>query len=141
MVIDASVSLKWVLDDEVEVVPSLALRDEAIGGRLQMLAPSLWIYEVTNALVVARLRERIRREQGEFALFLLQDIGVRLVDPDPRDCLELAADYALSGYDAAYVALAETIGVELWTGDWRLFERARGQTEVVRWIGDFAAGT
>ena len=102
-----------------------------------MLAPSLWIYEVINALWVARRRGRIDGMQSGLALGLLQDVGVRMVDPEPEDCLELAVRLEISGYDAAYIALAEAVGAELWTGDRRLFEKARGKSEVVRWVGDY----
>jgi predicted nucleic acid-binding protein len=137
VIVDASVSLKWVLDDEDSVVPSIALRDDAHRGQVQMLAPSLWLYEVTNALVVARLRGRIDNRQSHLALRLLRKVGVRLVDPEPQDCLETAAELGISGYDAAYVALATAVEANLWTGDRRLWNKAGGKNETVRWIGDY----
>ena len=137
LVVDASVSLKWVLDDEAEIASSVALRDDATHGRILMLAPSLWIYEITNALVVAYLRDRIDRSQSSLALALLQDLGVRLADPEPEDCLDIATRFEISGYDAAYVALAEALEADLWTGDRRLCEKVHGETKFVRWIGDY----
>jgi len=137
LVVDASVSLKWALDDEVEVSASIALRDSAARKRIQMLAPSLWIYEVINALRVARRRGRLDPRQSRLALGLLQDVGVRMVDPEPENCLEIATRLEISGYDAAYVALAEAVGADLWTGDRKLFEKARSKSEVVCWIGDY----
>ena len=104
LVVDASVSLKWVLDDEDGVVPSVALRDDAHRGQIEMVAPSLWLYEVTNALVVAYLKSRVDLQQGSLALALLVDQGVRMADPEPMDCLEIATSFEISGYDAAYVA-------------------------------------
>jgi len=140
LVVDASVSLKWVLDDEDGVVASIALRDDAHRGQIQMVAPSLWLYEVTNALVVAYLKRRVDLQQGSLALALLVDQGVRMADPEPMDCLEIATSFEISGYDAAYLALAETLETELWTGDRRLFEKVRGRSELVRWIGDYETG-
>jgi len=137
IVVDASVSLKWVLDDEDEIASSLALRDDATQGRIQMLAPSLWIYEITNALVVAYLRDRIDRSQSSLALTLLQDLGVRLADPEAEDCLHIATRFEISGYDAAYVALAKTLEADLWTGDRRFYNKLRGRSKFVRWIGDY----
>jgi predicted nucleic acid-binding protein len=55
------------------------------------------------------------------------------------DCLEIATSFEISGYDAAYLTLAETLETELWTGDRRLFEKVRGRSELVRWIGDYGA--
>ena len=139
VVVDASVSLKWVLDDEDSVASSIALRDDAHRSQVQMLAPSLWIYEVTNALVVAHLRGRIDDRQSHLALRLQREVGVRLVDPEPQDCLETATELGISGYDAAYVALATTVEANLWTGDRRLFHRTRDRGETVRWIGEYVS--
>jgi len=137
LVVDASVSLKWVLDDEAEIAASVSLRDDATRNRIRMLAPSLWVYEVTNALVVAHLRGRIDKRQRHLALGLLREVGVRLVDPEPTDCLETAVRLGVSGYDAAYVALAAAVNSHLWTGDRRLFEKVRSGAHTVRWIGDY----
>lgn len=137
LVVDASVSLKWVLDDEDGVAPSIELRNEAVRGQVQMVAPSLWMYEVTNALVVAYLKGRVDLQQSGLALALLKNQGVRLADPEPMDCLEIATSFEISGYDAAYLALAEALETELWSGDRRLFEKVRGRSELVRWIGDY----
>lgn len=139
LVVDASVSLKWVLDDDDSVVPSVALRNDAHRHKVQMVAPTLWIYEVTNALAVAYLKNRVDLQQISLALALLGSQGVRLADPEPMDCLEIATSFEISGYDAAYVALAEALETELWTGDRRLYEKAHGRSEVVRWIGDYKA--
>ena len=140
VVVDAAVSLKWVLDDESAVAAAVALRDVAARGRVRLLAPSLWLYEANHALVVAHLRDRVSREQGELALFLLQDMGVLLVDPEPADCATVAVELAISGYDAAYVALARALETHMWTGNQQLVDRVRSRTDRVRWIGDFAPG-
>ena len=138
VVVDASVALKWVLDDEVAIQSATRLRNDAYELGIRMLAPSLWIYEVTNALAVARARGRIDPSQSRRALGLLRDAGVVLVDPEPDDCLETSAAHGISGYDAAYVALSEAVGADLWTGDRRLVERAGGTSSRVRWIDDYA---
>ena len=45
VVVDASVSLKWALNDEETISQAVALRDDALAGRSEMVAPSLWVYE------------------------------------------------------------------------------------------------
>ena len=52
VVVDASVALKWVLDDEEGVDQAVMLRDEGIEGRLQLVAPSLWLYSLRTASLV-----------------------------------------------------------------------------------------
>lgn len=140
IVVDASVSLKWTLDDEDSVQQAVALRDAAVfERRFQMCAPSLWVYEVTNGLRVAVRRGRISQETGEKALRYLLALNVRLVDPDPVEVYRVASHYDIAAYDAAYFALAESLDVILWTGDERLYAVLKGQTQRVKWIGEFKA--
>ncbi len=49
---DASVLIKWSLDStgEKDRVTALAIRNLWIAGRLRIILPSLWIYEVGNVL-------------------------------------------------------------------------------------------
>jgi predicted nucleic acid-binding protein len=49
LVVDASIVLKWQLDDEEYVTEALALRDAWIKKQaVRLLAPTLLIYEVVN---------------------------------------------------------------------------------------------
>ncbi len=139
LVVDACVALKWALDDEEEVASALALRDDGLGGRFAMLAPSLWLYEVVNALVVAVRRERVPGGLAAEARAHLLGVGIRLADPEAEACFALATRFELTAYDAAYLALAEAVDGELWTGDLRLCERVGGLADQVRWIGDYSA--
>lgn len=136
VVVDASVALKWAFDDEDSVEDAVALRDDALGGAFEMLAPSLWLYEVGNAIVTGVRRSRLTERMGLNLLENLVHVGVRLVDPEPSDGVRLALTYGLSGYDASYVALALALNVPLWTGD-RALRRAVDNAKLVRWIGDY----
>ncbi len=139
VVVDASVALKWALDDEDHVQQAVALRDAALReGRFRMLAPSLWAYEIANGLVVAARRGRIDAATGEAALRYILALGVRLVDPRPVDVYREAERWHLSAYDAAYLALARAVEGVVWTGDRRFYQALRSRTSLVRWIGEFA---
>lgn len=46
-------------------------------------------------------------------------------------------DYTLAAYDAAYLALAKTSNVQLWTGDRRFYDAVKDKVTTVHWIGDF----
>ncbi len=139
VIVDASVSLKWALNDEEYVAQAVALRDAAIRERrFQMLAPSLWVYEVANGLIVAARWMCIDVATGEEALRHILALGVRLVDPAPVDVYQEAEQSGIAVYDAAYLTLARAVNAPLWTGNRRLYETVRGQTNLVRWIGDFA---
>ncbi len=140
LVVDASVSLKWALDDEESVSQAVVLRDAALAGRWQMVVPSLWLYEVTNGLVTAVRRQRLAVETGLQALTLLQTVGVRLADPEAGEVYEAAVRFRVAAYDAAYLALATALRADLWTGDRRFYDAVRHAADFVRWIGDYPLG-
>ena len=137
LVIDASVSLKWALDDEEATAEAAALLNAALDDGRQLVAPSLWLYEVTNGLVTAVRRNRVGEEAGSRALGLLRMVGVRLADPEAEDTYGAAIKYRIAAYDAAYLALAATIEADLWTGDRRFYDAVRESVDFVRWIGDY----
>ncbi|HEY66595.1 MAG TPA: type II toxin-antitoxin system VapC family toxin [Caldilineae bacterium] len=138
VVVDASVSLKWALDDEEAVDQAVALRDASVvERRFDMVVPSLWVYEVTNGLVTAVRRGRLVPEGGAQAMACMLALGIRLADPDPEDVYEKALRHGIAAYDAAYLALAEALDASLWTGDRRFYEKVGAATDRVHWIGDF----
>ena len=138
VVVDASVVLKWQLDDEEAVAQANALRDDFyLRETFQALAPQLLIYEVANGIATAARRKRIAMDKAELALTNLMTLGVELKEVDPRSVLRLALQYNLAAYDAAYLALAEAERCELWTGDRAFYQAMMAQASWVRWIGDY----
>jgi predicted nucleic acid-binding protein len=138
LVIDASLALKWELNDETHVENAVAIRDACLlASQLRLLAPSLFIYEVINGITVAGRRLRFEPWRGAQMLRRMLSIGVGLKTPDPGKTFDLAARFQISAYDAAYVALADTEAVELWTADEPLFRAVNASTPFVRWIADW----
>jgi predicted nucleic acid-binding protein len=137
IVVDASVSLKWALDDEDSVEEAIALRDDALRYQIPLLAPTLWLYEVTNGLVSAIRRRRISTDQGLLALEQLTSLGVGFADPEASDCYRAAVRHGVAAYDAAYLALAHDLGAVLWTGDRKFWDAVCAIAQNVRWIGDY----
>jgi predicted nucleic acid-binding protein len=137
VVVDASVVLKWQLDDETHVERAVALRDDhLLNGTIMAVAPTLLWYEVTNAIHDAARRKRLSSRVAENALAYLMACDVVLHVPAPPEILRLAGRMEISGYDAAYVELAERLRVELWTADGPLY-RAANALGSVHWIGDY----
>ena len=126
LVIDASVTLAWVFEDEVTPLTEAAL-DEVVrkGGR----APGLWTLEVLNVLVVAERRGRITAAQGSrFAdrLFSLPIAVENTLKPTERtEVLGMARTHRLSAYDATYLELAVRTDSPLATRDDLLADAAR----------------
>ena len=138
-VVDASVVLKWQLDDEEAVEQAVALRDAwLLGGKVDLFAPTLCFYEVLNGLVVAVRRGRIGEEEARRAAdLLLNKLGIIFVDPSCSDVFAVATRFDISAYDAAYIALGEALNCDVWTGDRRLYQKLKGKTKRIKWIGDF----
>jgi predicted nucleic acid-binding protein len=122
---DASVILKWILpgDNEQDTDAALALRDEAVAGTLDLVAPQLWIYEVGNTLA-----RRFPDDAGEL-LASLADFGLTEARLDARwrmRAVSLAVTYGVAFYDAAYHAVALRLGGVFVTADERYVRRASG---------------
>jgi predicted nucleic acid-binding protein len=125
-VVDASVSLSWVLPDEAAGVEATGLLLAFQAGQVELLAPSLWEYEVANALRMGVKRGRLTEEQGASAAHGLLSLGLTLshLGETLSRAWELAQQYRLSIYDASYLALAESSSCPLVTADSRLLEAA-----------------
>jgi predicted nucleic acid-binding protein len=121
VVVDASLALKWVLEEEY-TEEALALRNQWRVTGQAVIAPSIFRSEVTNALHQSCRHGHLSRSDAAEALdILLSLVAIR----DPIElysrALVLAGDMALgSTYDALYVALAESEGCDMWTADQRL---------------------
>ena len=106
-VLDSSVALSWCFEDE-RTPATAALLDRV--GETGAVAPLHWPLEALNGLMMAERRNRLdatRRRQ--FARFL-HDLPI-VLDPETSKEVwtatqDLAEQYRLTVYDAAYLELA-----------------------------------
>jgi predicted nucleic acid-binding protein len=105
LVIDASVAVKWVID-EVGTTEALALRGRALA------APDLLIAECANILWKKVRRNEFSEQEAVFAAGLLARADIELMAMRPY--LEAAVRIAVAldhpAYDCIYIALAEVDG-------------------------------
>jgi predicted nucleic acid-binding protein len=124
-VIDASCAVLLVTPG-----PAQPHYEALIGGwkraGYDLYAPGLWICEVTSALCKAVRFGGLMAAEAQCCLTQALDLGVRLV---PADEEQVRAAYAwtvqlnrAAAYDSFYLALAESLGCELWTADRRLYD-------------------
>ena len=94
-------------------------------GDAAMIAPGLLLYEMTNIAVTKSRRQPDQRHNiaNAFGEFLNFPIQYRDVEFDGAASLALAK--GLSGYDAAYLWLAQDTGAELVTLDRQLAAAAK----------------
>jgi predicted nucleic acid-binding protein len=139
VIIDASVILSAFFPDEDQAQAQDLIRAHATGHE-RLEAPTLLLYEVTNAVLQAIRRARITVETGEAILQAIEKLNI---DPRPvawGQALSLAQRFDRSAYDAAYLALAEATGQQMITADSRLHHAVENQLEWVHWIGEYRPG-
>ncbi|HVS45572.1 MAG TPA: type II toxin-antitoxin system VapC family toxin, partial [Verrucomicrobiae bacterium] len=122
--VDASTVVSWVLDDETSVEANAAIESAVADGAY---VPSNFITEVTHALLTAERRGRIDEVSTGVALAEILALPISIEDPDPHTVLALARTHRLTGYDAAYLALAIRAHVPLATIDRALAAAARAE--------------
>lgn len=137
IVVDASVCLKWVFNEE-DSDSARQLLKEYENGTLLLMAPSLWEYEITNALTTAVRRKKISSKKSELFLQLFMQATPQIISISQHlgKVLENARNYDLSGYDSAYVTLAKESGSLLISSDRRLVEKV-GNPKIAVLLGDF----
>lgn len=121
-VIDASTSLKWVFTGEADATIAQTLLQNYLTGKLELLSPDLWLYEIANGIRSAVMRRLVPVRKGQKLLKLLFDARPQLVFPDPliTQCYKNAIKFHISLYDSAYVTLALETGEKLITSDAKL---------------------
>ncbi len=123
LVVDASFAFRLVLPGPGQATYR-SLMAEWLEDGYELVAPSLWIYEMTSALCKVVRSGQITPEEGARAVALAQTLGVELVVPD-REQARSAFDWTIrlkraAAYDSFYLALAERLRCPLWTADRRL---------------------
>jgi predicted nucleic acid-binding protein len=124
-VLDASVALAWCFPDEI---PAYAEMTRNAARESELIAPSIWPFEVANALLVAERRRRLKLGEAARFLALLESLDVE-IEPSTTaiasEGLTIARSNSLSVYDASYLALALRRGARLATLDTSLAKAAR----------------
>jgi len=119
LVIDASIAVKWVVDEE-GTPQALKLRQRA-----KLIAPELLVAECANILWKKVRRDELSSEEALLAARLLQSVDIELTPT--RSLLEAATRVAIEldhpAYDCLYLALAVERDCKFATADERLLNK------------------
>jgi predicted nucleic acid-binding protein len=123
LVVDAGFALQLILPGPDQARLQAMVGDWR-GSGVRLTAPALWLYEVTSAITKAVHLWVLTEAEGRLALRLLNGLEVSLIPPDAAQAA-LAHEWTLrlrrtAAYDGFYLALAQTLGADLWTTDRRL---------------------
>lgn len=118
LVVDASVSAAWFLEDEASPYCDIVLDHVAHEGAR---VPCLWTYEMANVLTFAARRGRLEADRmvdihtalGALPVQVDEAVSLKLLPA----WLRVASAHGLTAYDAAYLELAERTGSRLATRD------------------------
>ena len=127
-VLDCSVTMAWCFADEAtrkteELLDSLA-RDR------RARIPSIWLFEVTNVLLVGERRDRINQRDATQFLTRLWALPITIdqeMTPSiAQSIINLGRVHQICAYDSAYLELALRNGMPFATLDNRLKKIAEG---------------
>jgi len=124
---DSSVAIAWVVLSQSSPETDRLLDDVKTGT--SFVVPVLWMFEVANALLALRRRQRIQRDKYDQALLDLADSRPLVDDEGPSRALNAISNLAekneLSVYDAVYLELALRRQLPLATRDSALNKAAK----------------
>lgn len=114
IVVDASIALKWVLEE-----PGSDAAEELL--EKDLAAPSLWLLEAGNALWRRTVRGELSQAEAEERLTELTKAPVVSVplEQDLPEAMRLAIQLNHPVYDCLYLALAKRLGTYVITADTR----------------------
>jgi predicted nucleic acid-binding protein len=114
------------------------MRDDYKVGKLHLIAPSFWEYEIASGVRRAVYRGDLMPDEGRTAIDELIGLGIELHPiPNARTAYRLSEKYGRGLYDCFYLDLAERQGCEFWTADRKLYQAVNNDLPWIRWIEDY----
>jgi len=139
VVADSSIFIATVVRD-TQTIHAEALIAMWTRQRFRIAAPYLFRYEVTSTIRKHIARGTLLLDTGREAIKSLNAYPIEyFTDDDLLDRgFELATQYGRStAYDSFYLALAERLKCDFWTGDLKLFNAVSASLTGVKWSGNF----
>lgn len=130
IVLDASVVLKWILENEEGSDRALGYRDMHVAGEQSIAVPDLFFYEVGNVLLT---RTRLDAAAISEAFSLLWTLDLEVCDlglEEFSSAIRISRRYGITLYDAAYVELARRLRCDLVTSDKKLHRKVKALKQV-----------
>ena len=140
-IVDASIAIKWLLDDEDFTAEARAILDAFQEGEVDLLAPDHLYHEALNALRTGVRMERLRAHDAEEVMHAFLDLGIPTVVGSALfvPAFGIALAYNCAFYDGLYLALANETGSSLVHADRRLLNTLQGRFTGELWIEDYGA--
>lgn len=124
MVIDASVILKWFIQENDSNKAAEIKKAHTIGSSC-IAIPDLALYEIGNAL---RYKLEFSNHEVASCITEIYDLGIDIIGPNMEmlaEVTEISRRYDITFYDAVYIALSKELGLNFITADSRLFHKTK----------------
>lgn len=138
VVVDASLAIKWVLEEPGSQEASKLL-DEWKDGEIGLLAPEVFATDIAEALHRRCAMGELSIEEATEVLEALLENGPMLVSDIAgyTHVMQLASEFSLPDVNKAhYLALAERESCQCWTADTRLWKAVDSELPWLRWLGE-----
>lgn len=127
--IDANFAVRLV-NSKSQSDPWIVLWEKWQVADQKIIAPTLFYYEITNAIYRMGKAGQLEEDEVQMALEDVFNLRISLKGNRQLHCkaVELAKQFNLpAAYDAHYLALSEHYQAQFYTGDKRLFNQVQSQ--------------
>lgn len=132
VVVDASVCLKWVFEEEdSERARNLLTLSEK--GDILLLAPEIWEYEIVNGFASAMLKNKLSYARSKKLLRMVLEARPQIISTHELllKSLENCHKYRISAYDSAYITLAVENKIILVSADEKLVQKVSDPNVII----------
>jgi predicted nucleic acid-binding protein len=129
--VDASVIAKWFNKGETNEAEALSLRKAWIERKIEILSPSLIIYEVCNSVWKNPNVDRDQAESLSKLVVRLSPTLIEITEEDSEEAMALARRSKLSFYDTTYIVLSKSHKCTLISADNDQLNVAKGYTSSI----------
>lgn len=129
MVLDASVILKWFMQEDLSD-KAKSIRKAHLEGRFTIAIPDIAIYEIGNAL---RYEPEFSPKEVSRAIAELYELDIDIIAPLPylaAPTATIAYQSEVTFYDAFYLALAKELNLQFVTADEKLYRKVKGHPQI-----------
>lgn len=125
--LDASFLLKIFLPEDKSEEAEI-LWKAWVGDHVEIMAPTLIMFEVSSVIRNKVFRGHLTAEEGEEITNLLKQLDLSLIYTD--ELLDIAWEIGMilntpNLYDCFYIALPKLLGIPLWTANKKVFQSAK----------------
>ena len=122
IIVDANVVVKWFID-EIETIKAKILRDKFIEGEIELLVPSLFYFEVLNALKYSKLFTQDELSDAGESLDNYGFIAVPIKKDIRKQMIKVAVEYEISIFNASYLGITIVKEGILCTADEKIIKK------------------